>query len=67
MIKWLKNQGLSKLAFGFIALGALLFIKWSWVWHSAFAIFIYVNFVALLKVIGISTWWKSFWNKANKG
>jgi hypothetical protein len=65
MIKWLKNQGLSKLAFGFAAIGGFVLTGWSTLTISALAIFIYVNFTAILNVSGVSKWWTEFWAKTN--
>lgn len=65
MIEWLKNQGFSKLAFGFAALIGFILTGWSTLTISALAIFIYVNFTALLNVTGISKWWSNFWAKRN--
>jgi len=64
MIEFLKNQGLSKLAFGAIAIGTAILGMW-WAFHASLAIFIYVNFTALLKVTGVTKWWKEFWTKTN--
>lgn len=65
MLKFLKNQGLSKLAFGFIAIATFILGIW-WAFYASLAIFIYVNFTALLNVSGISEWWTNFWSKTNK-
>ena len=66
MIKFLKNQGLSKLAFGFAAIGGFILTGWSTLTIAALSIFIYVNFTAILEVTGVTKWWKGFWTKANK-